>query len=435
MTTFERFLELPTFDSLRSAQGPMAQGQEDFFDLSRFQRFLDLVGNPEKGLPVIHVAGSKGKGSTCALIAAGLQSLDKRVGVFMSPYLNEPTEAIFVDGSPMKREVFDELFERYSKVIERLAPTNFVTSFEVLTCMALQHFHDEDVDFAILETGLGGRLDATNVVESPILSVICPIEKEHTDILGNSITSIAYEKLGIVRKETPVVISHQADPMILDFARTACLQKKAPAIVVPNRYESTVLERTADAYSFRLTTPTRQIPRVKLALLGDHQIQNSMTAWAALDELLPEFDPSPVLDVWGHLTLPGRFEYRIQGGKEVILDGAHTPESAAALRNTLGEIYGSEPITFILAFLKDKDVTGFVHKLCRYGDAVVLTQVNHPRALPARIVQEKIKDQLAHQGITFAITNNMRIAWQKAGKLAGRSPICVTGSFKLVEGF
>ncbi|MBT5017086.1 hypothetical protein HN748_02045 [Candidatus Peregrinibacteria bacterium] len=429
-TGFERFLELPTFDRSRPAPG-----QDDFFDLSRFQRFLDQIGNPEKGLPVIHVAGSKGKGSTCVLIGGALQALGKRVGVFMSPYLREPTEAIFVDGAPMTKQTFDKLFEQYSKVIDDLAPANFVTSFEVLTAMALQHFHDEDVDFAIMETGLGGRLDATNAVESPILSIICPIEKEHTDILGNSITSIAYEKLGIVREDTPVVIAHQADSMILDFARTACMQKKAKPIVVPNRYEAAILERTTDNYSFRLTTPTRRIPRIKLALLGEHQIQNSMTAWAALDELLPEFDPGPVLDVFEHLTLPGRFEYRIQGGKEVILDGAHTPESAAALRKTLAEIYGGEPITFILAFLKDKDVTGFVRELCRYGDAVVLTQINHPRALPARIAQDQIKDMLRHQNITCAITNNLRIAWQKAGKLAGRSPICVTGSFKLIEAF
>lgn len=429
-SAIERFKTLPTFDRLRTEWR-----QEDFFDLARFQRFLDQVGNPEKGLPVIHVAGSKGKGSTCALIASALQGLGKKVGVFMSPYLKDPTEAIFVDGKPISQKNFDKLFEKYFQVIETLTPTNIVTSFEVLTAMALQHFHNEDVDFAVLETGLGGRLDATNTVESPIVSVICPIEKEHADILGNSLTSIAYEKLGIVREDTPVIIAPQHDSMIQDFARTACLQKNAPPIVVANQYSAHILERSAEHYSFRLTSPTRLIPRVNLGMVGEHQIKNALTAWAALDVLMPEFDPKPVLDVWQYLTLPGRFEFRVQGGKELILDGAHTPESAAALRKTLSEIYGAESITFILAFLQDKDAAGFVRNLCRYGDSVVLTQVNHPRALPARLVNEKIKDLLAHQGVTCAITNNLRIAWQKACKLSGRSPICVTGSFKLVEEF
>ncbi len=430
LSAIERFKALPAFDGIRKEQR-----QDDFFDLARFQRFLNEVGNPEKGLPVIHVTGSKGKGSTSALIAGGLQALGKKVGVFMSPYLHDPTQAIFVNGAPISTPNFEKLFNRYAKVIDRIAPANFVTSFEVLTAIALQHFHDEDVDFAVIETGLGGRLDATNVVESPIVSVVCPIEKEHTDVLGNSITSIAYEKLGIVREDTPAIISHQSDPMILDFARTACLQKKADPIVVPRRYEAAILERSPERYSFRLTTPTRMIPRVSLALIGEHQTQNAQTAWATLDALMPEFDPSPVLDVWDNLTLPGRFEFRVQGGKELILDGAHTPESATALRKTLAEIYGGESITFILAFLQDKDAAGFVRNLCRYGDSVVLTQVNHPRALPARLVNEKIKDVLAHQNVTCAITNNLRIAWQKAGKLSGRNPICVTGSFKLVEEF
>lgn len=422
------FHRLPSFDRMLASDL-----ESEFFDLSRFQRFLDEVGNPEKGLPVIHVTGSKGKGSTAALIASGLQALGKRVGVFMSPYLHDPTESIFVDGMAMETAVFEAFMERYRPIIEKRSPRNFVTSFEILTTIALQHFHDKDVDFAVVETGLGGRLDATNVVESPILSVICPIEKEHAAILGNSITSIAYEKLGIIREETPVVIAPQEDPMIPDFARTVCMQKQAQPILVKAQYQAAILERSAHGYAFRLTTPTRTINRISLALLGGHQVENAMTAWATLDRLMPDFEPKEVLDVWEHLTLPGRMEYRVRDGRELILDGAHTPESAKALRKTLEEIYGGESIVFIVAFLEDKDIDGFMRNLVRYGDAVVLTQVDHPRALPARKVQERMTDMLSRYGVTCAITNNVLIAWQKACKLSKRSPVCITGSFKLIE--
>lgn len=422
----ERFTRLPAFDrlSVREAQ------VEEFFDLARFQQFLDKVGNPEKGLPVIHVAGSKGKGSTSALIASGLQSLGKKVGVFMSPYLNHPTESIFVNGEPMPDEWFAQTMAHYESVISKLGV--FVSRFEVLTAMALTYFHESDVDFAVMETGLGGRLDATNIVESPILSVLCPVEKEHTEILGNSLTSIAYEKLGIVREETPLVVAHQ-DHFILEFARSVCIQKHAPFMPVTGKYQASVLSRSREGYSFMLKTPTREVKRIFLALLGDHQINNAITAWAALDQLMPDFEMAPVLDVWSGLTLPARFQLSSEDGHDVVRDAAHTVESAKALRRTLDQIYPNQSVTFVLALLDDKDVEGFVRNLIRWGDAIVITQVNHPRSLPARVVEERLTSVMPAHQITSVITNNVGIAWQKALKLNRRNPICVTGSFRLME--
>src|SRR3989338_8822381 len=293
LKTFHR---LPAFDRVDPHML-----REESFDLSRFQRFLDQIGNPEKGLPVIHIAGSKGKGSTAALIGSGLQALGKRVGVFISPYLQHPTEAIFVDGKAMKPEIFSSFMDRYLPVIERLPRENFITSFELLTAMALQYFHEVDVDFAVMETGVGGRLDATNSIESPLVSVLCPIETEHTELLGNSLTSIAYEKLGIVREDTPVIIAPQHDPFISDVAKTGAAQKKAPCLSVSGRYESTINERSGQAYRFRLKTPSRDISSISLGLLGDHQVDNAMTAWAVLDYLMPDFNPLAVSAVWEHL--------------------------------------------------------------------------------------------------------------------------------------
>jgi dihydrofolate synthase / folylpolyglutamate synthase len=427
-TAIDVFERLPAYD-----RSMAADQKKEVFDLSRFQKFLDRIRNPEKGLPVIHVTGSKGKGSISALIGSGLQALGKNVGVFISPYLHSPLESIFVGGQPISIEKFSVLMNRYQAVIDRLPPSQFVTGFEVLTAIALQHFHDEDVDFAVMETGLGGRLDATNVIESPVISIIGAIEKEHSDILGGNITSVAFEKLGIVREDTPVIIAPQKDLMIADFIKTYCLQKPAPCLSVRGTYESTVLDRSANGYSFRLNAPTRTINRIQLALTGEHQIENAMTAWAVLDQLMPDFDQEQVLETWSYLTLPGRFETRIKDGRELILDGAHTPESAIALRKTLDDVYGGEPITFMISFLNDKNVEGVIRNLVRWGDAVVFTQVDHPRSLPARLIEARVKDFLNKQKVTYAITNNLRIAWQKVIKMSSRSPICVTGSFKLIE--
>jgi len=425
-TALSAFHRLPSYDRLKTLEF-----REDHFDLARFQRFLDRVGNPEKGVPVIHITGSKGKGSVSALVGSALMALGKNIGVFMSPYLQHPTDSIFVKGRPMNKAIFDKMMRRYYPLLEALTPQDQITSFELLTTMALQHFHDEDVDFAVMETGLGGLRDATNVVENPVISVICPIEKEHTAILGHSLTSIAFEKLGIVRENTPVVLAPQSD-FVTDFSRTLCLQKKAPCIPVSNKYRISILDRRLDGYSFQLSSPTREIPRVTLGLLGDHQIENAVTAWAVLDQLLPEFDPAPVLDVWSTLALPGRFEFCLKENREFILDGAHTPESAKALRKTLDQLYGGEPITFILAFLEDKDVEGIIKNLVRWGDAIVLTQLDHPRLMPARVAEARIRTIWPNDRLSTSITNNVSIAWQKATKLAGKGPICATGSFKLV---
>lgn len=427
----EQFHRLAAYDRVNSRD----LSYEESFQLTRFQKFLDKVGNPEKGLPVIHVTGSKGKGSTVALIGAALQMLGKRVGVFMSPYLRHPTESIFVNGEPLAPEIFSRFMSQYAPILNRLLPDEQITSFEVLTTIALQHFHDYDVDFAILETGLGGRLDATNVIESPVISVIGSIEKEHTDLLGNSMASIAYEKLGIVREETPVILAPQQDPFVTDFVRTFCREKQVPLLSVNSAYEPSVLSRSSESYAFRLQTPTRVIPSISLALLGDHQILNAMTAWAVLDQLMPDFPTEPVLEVWAQLGLPGRFEIRVDlTERNCILDGAHTPVSARMLRRTLDQLYGSHSLTFVLAFLNDKHVEAFLHELIRPGDAVVITQVNHPRALPARVVEQRLRQVFPNSDeVCVVITNNLRIAQQKAYKLKSNGPICFTGSFKLIE--
>lgn len=428
VAALETFHRLPAFDRLAARD---QNQRSEFFDLDRFRGFLDTVGNPEKGLPVIHVTGSKGKGSTTALIAAGLQALGKRVGVFMSPYIHSPSESIFINGCPLSETEFLEHFEVLSNAISKSGAI-WVSQFEVLTALALRAFHAADVDFAVMETGLGGRTDATNVIESPILSVICPIEKEHTQVLGEQITAIAYEKMGIVRKEIPVVVAHQ-DHFVLEFARSVCLQKKAPYVPVTGQYEVSVLSRSVEGFSFTLKTPTRRINRILLALLGDHQINNAVTAWAALDTLMPGFDAASALDVWAHVTLPGRFQRETREEREVILDGAHTAESARALRRTLDQLYPQTAFIFVLAFLDDKDFEGFGKNIIRWGDVVVLTQLNHPRALPARIVEQKLSALFPPERVTMVLTNTTSIAWQKALKMSHRNPICVTGSFKLLE--
>lgn len=433
---------------------------EKTFNLKHCRNFLKEIGNPEEKLKVIHLAGSKGKGSTAKLIAEGLVALGFKVGLYLSPALFETREKISINGKIIPKQKFAS----YVSQLKNRAQKHLLTHFEFLTVLAFLYFAEQKVDFAVLETGLGGRLDATNVVEKPFLTVLCPIEFEHTQHLGRTLEKIAREKLGIAKKDVPLVCGIQ-EPEVKKIVREICERKKAPLIFAPLKYRYRILDRDKNGYFFELRSKAAS-RKIRLGLLGEHQVQNALLAWVCLEKLwarrtggqdclsrpgrragLPaaqrlsscrpparpgKFNPQKIIRAWAKIKFPGRFEIKKLKKTDLILDGAHTPKSAQALRKTLDEVYPGKKVIFVLGFLKDKKVEKITKILVRKSD----------RAIPVSIKGERGFSSLELAGILKKIgilktepeIESPKKALETAEKMAGSdSIICLTGSFHLLK--
>lgn len=364
-------------------------------NLYRFKEFLSRFGNPQKKLKIIHVAGSDGKGSTCAVISAVLQHMGYRVGLYTSPHLHSVRERIQINREWITKDAFVQWTNHLRSVLDTHAPgqSGFTTFFELITAMGFLYFQDEEVDFAVIETGLGGRLDATNVAD-PTLCIITHISMEHADKLGDTIEKIADEKLGIIRIDSPVVIGHQ-DKELLSHFYLRLEDHSASTVLVDEHYElisSSIVDNqrqiycTYDDSSIQLTSP----------LLGSYQIQNVMTAHAALNML----SAKGLIQKFNHVVFnnglqqtiwDGRFEVIHQGKVNIILDIAHTVKGAASLKSSLEGVFPGSKRIYVLGFLHDKNVQGIVETLYNENDHIIFTEPPTPRALPIDEVKKEIQ--------------------------------------------
>lgn len=311
--------------------------------LERCQKILKLIGNPEKKLKIIHVAGTNGKGSVCAMLGSILENSGLKTGLFTSPHVFEYTERIKINGEEISKEMFaQQMFN-----ITQLAKTNDVhlTEFEILTVMAFEYFAQNNVDIVVLETGLGGRLDATNVIENNLCSIITHIDFDHTDRLGNTIEEISQEKAGIIKKDCPVVIGR--NNVGYEVIKQAAQEKNAPLL-------------TADE------TPNFSIDclALKLALKGLWQRENLALVLTAIEILkknninVPQEAVEKGLKSVNH---PCRFEYFKE--KNILVDGAHNPNGALALRESINYYFPNKKIKFIFGCLKNKEYTKMMENL------------------------------------------------------------------------
>lgn len=395
--------------------------------LDNIRVLLNRLGNPHEKLKCIHVSGTNGKGSVCAYIASVLQAQGYRVGLYTSPHLVNFTERIRVDGNEIGRDDVLRLTDEIRTVAESMASesrTRHPTFFEFTTAMAFMHFKEQKVDFAVLEVGLGGRLDATNVV-TPLVSAITRIALEHADHLGKEPERIAWEKAGIIKEGRPVVISEtRYEDVFKDVAR-----KKNSRIVFLGR--DVKFKRTG--FSLGCQTFTVQWKRkyeLKTALPGKHQVLNAATAVAALEVLQDlgiKISMSAIKKGIDRTRLSCRFEVAMKKPL-VILDGAHNPDAARALAETLRELK-LKKVTFVLGILKDKDVDGFAACLGPLAGRLVVTA---PKSARARRPEE-----IAHAFEDF--TKDIEIA-RSVGEALDKAistsesddTICVTGSIYTV---
>lgn len=422
------------------------------YNLDGFRSLLRRLCHPERDLDSIHVAGTDGKGSTCAFLESILRHAGLRTGFYSSPHLSSYTERIRLDGSPIGGEEFGSLIfeirdaiEEEQKAKSEPARRGFATVFEMLTAAAFLAFSRARVEAAIVEVGLGGRLDATNVI-TPRLSVITPVDRDHTGLLGSTPAEIAREKAGIIKAGVPVVISPQSNE-VLAVLEPVAAEKASGFIRSDNRYTVSNVRCSPVEYCFRLQGQARVLAGLRTSLLGRHQVSNARTAIVAADEFTRslgiDLTPEQIQNGIAGTRWPGRCEPAFLCGEEskqipCILDCAHTPQAGRALRRTLDEIHPQRNLIFLLSLSADKQVPDFLRTVLRAGDIVVATRSDSPRAMPPQELSELAGRILSEIGIGESHPRHAASDWEsglgEAVRIAEETHrlVCVAGSIYLV---
>ncbi|MCG8450614.1 MAG: bifunctional folylpolyglutamate synthase/dihydrofolate synthase [Pirellulales bacterium] len=420
--------------------------------LDRMRQLLNRLGNPDAGLPIVHVAGTKGKGSTSALMASILQSAGYETGLFSSPHLERIEERFAVGGLPCTAEELVTLVERLRLAVQTMdeeaassADTSLSpTYFELTTALALLHFVERQVDVAVLEVGLGGRLDSTNVCQ-PAVTVITSISLDHTKQLGTTLPQIAAEKGGILKPGVPVYcgpLHHSAREVIAEMAqRHGCRMVEAgrdfryeyrPPLRLDLEEEFGQLDVVGDFAGEPI-----ELSDLPLRLAGEHQAANAALAVAVCEELRRQgwsISGEAIQTGLAELTLPARIEV-IRRQPTVVLDVAHNVASAQALVEVLLSSFTCEERILVLAVSRDKDVAGIVRVLLPHFQRVVLTAYqDNPRAVPVeqlrRIVGKQLQRAARQDAVEIFDAPLPQDAWLQAEALAGPDQlVCITGSF------
>ena len=384
--------------------------------LERIEALLDAIGRPERAFTIAQVGGTNGKGSISAMLAAILQAAGRRVGLYTSPHLRHYRERIRIDGRPISEADFVDGVEALGTQIARLD----ATVFEAGTALALDHFCRERVDVAVLEVGLGGRLDATTVGR-PRVVVIGPIDYDHQHELGDTLTLIAGEKAAIIR--SGVAFTARQDP-----EAAAVLERRAALVSVPLLREGRELSVTPRRFTLEaqwldLAGPGWALADVACGLLGVYQPGNALLAAAAAREL--GADEAAIRAGLGGARWPGRFQI-FRRDPLTILDGAHNPAGARALAASLRAYFPGRPVTFVIGILADKDARGILDALRPLAARIVLTASTNPRAAAPAALRALLP------GLPVEIADSPGAALARARPEPPDGVVCVAGSLSLI---
>lgn len=409
-------------------------------DRPRFARTLDGVrllverlGNPQNDFLALHVAGTKGKGSTAEMLAAMLTAHGESVGLYTSPHLVTIRERIRVDGVPIGEDALADVLEEVLAALEAGSHDPAPTFFDIMTAAAFVHFRRCDVDWAVIEVGLGGRLDSTNII-SPAGGVLTGISLDHTGALGGDLASIAGEKAGIIKPGMAFACNLSAGAEVELVVRQVCDSCGVDAAV----FGRDCVVESSSGERFDIVVDDTRYRDLELGTPGRHQRENAALAVAVLHRLarqgtLARFDERLIRRALGDVRVAGRGE-RVADTPPVLLDGAHNPASAAALRRLLDERYGEARRHFVISIAADKDWRGFLRNLLRREDRLYATVTDNPRVLEPRLLVEEAR-RLGCDGRAYAGASLALEAARLAASGAGADPeemVCVTGSFYLV---
>ncbi|QNU03793.1 bifunctional folylpolyglutamate synthase/dihydrofolate synthase [Peribacillus butanolivorans] len=391
------------------------------FGLSRMETLLTKLGNPQEGLKYIHIAGSNGKGSTLHYIKEILLAEGIRVASFTSPYLIRMNEQLKINTDEISDNDFVAAFQELWPIVQEMdSAGNGPTQFEILTAMAFSYFSKKEVDLVLMETGLGGRLDTTNVIQ-PLLSIITSISLEHTNILGNTLAEIASEKAGIIKSGAPIISGVTAEEP------AKVIEEKAASADVPyyqlgRDFYVNDVKQSKHGQSFSISLDNRSIRNIDLQMLGRHQIDNAALAVAAVMLVIESIDEKSIRKGIGEAKWNGRFE-KISDEPLVIIDGAHNPAGIEVLIETLKTHYPDYTYRFIFSSFRDKDYSKMLHMLEKEAIEIIITEFNHERAADA----EKLYQQSSHEN------KSIDKDWQSAiregrQKTGGKEILVITGS-------
>jgi len=393
--------------------------------LATMMEFMVRLGMPHGRYRALHIAGTNGKGSTAAIAAAVLQAAGYRVGLYTSPHLVEFRERIRVNGEMIDESQVALLTEQLQSICgDDLSPT----FFEYTTAMAFRHFANSGIDVAVIEVGLGGRFDATNVV-TPMASAVTTISFDHQEYLGSTLSSIAFEKAGIIKPGVPVVVGRVEDEAWRTIDQVA-KERQAPVIRLDEDFRTE--GETPRQFSYR--SRGVQYDNLNCALEGRHQLDNAACALALLGAAAPHgisVTTEAVRTGLGLVDWAGRLEV-IDQHPTILLDGAHNPAAAEVLADYLlrsERFCLARPVILVLGMMRDKDHRGFVEPLRGLVDGVVLTQPDLPRAATARDLSSSLDGLLPHLHVVPSLNDAMALARQLA---TPDGLVCVTGSLMLV---
>lgn len=410
------------------------------YNLGRMETLLRRLGSPHQKYPCLHITGTKGKGSTAAMVASILKNANYRAGLYTSPHLISFRERIRIGDRLISPEEVVQAVNEIKPHIEALRndpSLGKLTFFEVYTTLSFYYFYQQKVDLAVVEVGMGGRLDATNVI-NPLVSAITQISYDHTDKLGNTLVSIAKEKAGIIKKNGVVITSPQP-PEVLSILKEVCsrmgaqIYQVAPLGSVDKGNDIVAVKIHADCRKqiFHIRGLFRDYYNLSLPLVGDHQLINAATA-VGMIELLKlhsmEIKEESIREGLANTQWPGRLEI-VQEKPLILMDGAHNVASARCLKETIQNLFRYRHLYLVLGISVNKDIIGIGKELCPFAKQVILTQGTNPRGTDPYTLKEILKEVCPEPLVTTDVVS----ALTHARMLAGPDDlICITGSLYVV---
>ena len=401
------------------------------FGLDRVKAMLAHLGNPQNNFKCIHIAGTNGKGSTTAMISSILKEEGYTIGMYTSPYLEEFEERIQVNGVNISKEKLASLVTEIKDIIEKVKNDAFddPTQFEIITTLMFLYFSREKIDYAVIEVGLGGRLDATNVIESPLISVIASISKDHMNILGNTIKEIAFEKCGIIKNTS--VISYPQVSEAMEVIEDVCIERGVTLIKTNlNDIKEVISNKERNTQIITYNLNGREV-EVEHTLLGNHQVKNTLVALNVIDEFsknVKKISDDTIKKGLAEAKWIGRMEV-MKKTPLVVIDGAHNLDGINNLKNSVSKYFNYKNIILVLGILGDKEVKKMVSDISEISKFIILTEPHNDRAKSI----DEMGEYLEKLEKPYEKILNYEKAYKKALEIAEKDDlILVCGSLYMI---